>query len=619
MIAHGIGWITFAILYGSLAAAVIVVFLLRLTRRGRAVSSTLIWQKVMGTTRSFWQELASLLVQLLLFLLICLALVDPRPPAAEINRRWIALVFDTSESMAAVDGDASRLRQAGRHAWQTIETLAPVDRVMIVAAGSTVEALTPFTSDREEIKKALGALSAGGGAPRMDDALAYVAAAFSYAGVGEKDIKQLIVITDRPDRVTPPQWPDTATTVVGAGSPAPNVAITSFAVRQTANLSDSYDALVEVMNYADAPAKTELAVYTPTQTLGVQTLQLAPGGRYSQVVGLPVGAAGKLTALLRKTEFADGGKDALPSDDAAFAFLPATPKARVLLVGGQNLFLRNALGLDQTIDLTTIPNGDYHPGLTARFDVVVFDKFAPAQPPAGSAIYFAPPPGGPFVVKANKKNPATTGWADGNPLLQHVTMSELHIEEARVLQPQDKDIVLMGHYDGALMLLRENGGRYLLGVAFDLVKSDFPIQPAFPIFLHNAVQLFSRKPEGEIRTGNRLGEKVELAVTPGRQQVIVQDPLDQKISVPVRSGRALFRPTVPGFYTYADADALRVLAVSLTDPEESDLHPTPGAALPTFPRSLEGETREIFWPWLVLAALVLIVLDLVLFYHGRLA
>ena len=38
MIPHGIGWTTFGVLYGALAAATIAVFLLRLARRGRAVA-----------------------------------------------------------------------------------------------------------------------------------------------------------------------------------------------------------------------------------------------------------------------------------------------------------------------------------------------------------------------------------------------------------------------------------------------------------------------------------------------------------------------------------------------------------------------------------------------------
>lgn len=618
MIANGISWGTFAALYGALAAAVVIIFLLRIARRGRAVSSTLIWQKVVGSTRSLWQEIISLFVQLVLILLVCLALVDPRPPSEDISRRYVAVIFDTSESMTARQGDASRLRQAERAMWQSLANLGETDRVMIIAAGATVEARTPFTGNTQEIKDALGELTAAGVRPRLDEAIAYALAAFDYAGVDDQDTRHLVVVTDRPETVTLPELDNLTTHLVSAGEPASNLAITSFSVRKTLNLSASYDLMVEVRNYGDAAAVVDLAVFTETQTLGVEKLALEPGGAYTKVLGLPFGATGKLTALLRNTTFAGGAPDALPTDDAAFAFVPPVRKSRVVLVTQKNVFLYNSLALNPEIDLTSLKPSEYTHAMSVGADVVVLDGFSPPQLPACSAIYFAPP-GNPFVVGAKKDKPATTSWADGHPLLRHVTMDQLHIESARVLKPQAKDVVLMGHYDDALMLLREVEGRFFLGIAFNLTATDFPLQSAFPIFMHNVVYVFSRKPEGVIATGYQIGDKVELAVTPGRERVVVQTPLDKKEAAPVRAGQAVYRPLTPGFYRYADADAVRVFAASLTDANESDLAVTAAAAAPTFAKIPDAVTAEIWWTWLILAAILLAALDVVLFFYGRLA
>jgi len=619
MIAHGISWTTFGVLYGSLAAAVVAIFLLRLARSGRAVSSTLIWRKVMGVVNSFWQELLSLLVQLALLLLVCLALVDPRPPADAVNRRWIAVLFDTSESMSARDGDASRLRHAERQAWQMIGSLSPVDRVMIVAAGSAVEALTPFTPNREELKKALADLRSGGGKSKWGDAIAYALAAFDYAGVGEKDEKWLIALTDRPDQIAWPEAPGVEKHTVAVGAPAANLAITAFAVRQTINLSSAYEALVEVQNFSEQPVHSELALFTPLQTLGVQALALKPGEHFSKTIGLPFGAAGKLTAVLRNTRFDDGAADALPSDDVAFAFLPPQHKVRVLLVSAKNVFLYNALALDPEIELLSIKPGDYTPATAASVDVAIFDKFTPPQPPACNAVYFAAKAGGPFAIKAAKQKPATTSWADGHPLLQHVAMQSLTILEANILAPRADDVTLMGHYDGALLLLRKDGDRLSLGFGFDLANTDLPVQAAFPILMHNIVHIFAARPEGEITTGYKIGEKVDLAATAGRQQLVLQDPLDQKIVVPVRAGLASFRPMTPGFYSYADAGATRVFAASLADPEESNLQTAPGESMPAFAKKSAEAATETYWPYFILAALALAFVDLALFFYGRLA
>ncbi|MDP8223287.1 MAG: VWA domain-containing protein [Candidatus Lernaella stagnicola] len=618
MTAHGISWGTFAALYGALAAAIIVIFLLRLTRRGRAVSSTLIWEKVIGARRSLWQEIVSLIVQLLLILLICLALVDPRPPAENITRRWVGVVFDSSESMAARQDDASRLRQAGRRAWESLEALDETDRVMIVRAGSTVEALTPFTGSQKEIKKALAALEADGVRPQFNEAVSYVLSAFDYAEIGENDTKHLWIVTDRPEDLNVPQIDGVDTRVVTTGTPAANVAITSFSVRRTMNLSASYDLMVEVTNYGEANATANLAIFTEKQTLGVQTLSLAPSETFLKVFGLPFEASGKLTALLREIAFAGGAVDALRSDDAAFAFVPPVRKARVVLVSNKNVFLYNALALNPEISLNSLSPGEYTHAMSVGADVVVFDRFAPKQLPACSAVYFGPA-GGPFASAGKKEDPAMTSWADGHPVLRHVTMDKLTIEETQVFQPQAKDVVLMGHYDNALMLLRESEGRFLLGVGFDLAATDFPLQSAFPIFMHNVVHVFSRRPEGEIRTSYQIGERVELAVTAGREQVVVKTPLDKKEVAPVRAGQAVYRPATPGFYQYADAGALRVFAVSLTEPAESDLTVGEVVAMPEVKRQTKAVTAEIWWPWLVLAALLLAALDTVLFFYGRLA
>jgi len=619
MIAHGLSWGAFAALYGALAAAAILIFLLRFARRGRAVSSTLIWFKVMGVKRSLWKELVSLALQLILLGLVCLALVDPRPPEEDIQRKWVAVIVDVSESMAAREGDASRLRLAEREAWLLMSQLGQVDRIMLVSAGPEVDIMTPFTSNKEELKKALTNLSAAGTRPKIDQAIAYARSAFDYAGAGPQDQRYLFVYTDRPDQVARPDAKDLEFRVVAVGQTRSNLAITSFDVRRTMNLSSAYDALVKVNNFSKSAAGAELAIFSPQTMLGTQTFRLEPGQTYTKVLGLPLGALGKITALLRKTKFDDQAPDALASDDAAFSFVLPLRRAKVLLVTQKNLFLHNALALDPEVDLMSIGAAEYHHALSTMADVAVFDGYVPPQLPACNAVYFNPGPGSPFAIKEKKKKPAMTSWADGHPLLSHVQMDTMTIETASIFTPADKDVVLMGHYDGALILLRPQGDQFMLGVGLDLTQSDFPLQPAFPIFMHNVVHVFSHRPEEEVPTGYHLGERVDLTLAAGRQQVVLMDPLEKKIPLPVRGGRAFFRPAAPGFYTYAEGDALRVFAASLTDENESNLTVPPGDAPPVFPGRAKEKATEIIWPWLVLTALILAAADMVLFLNGKLS
>jgi len=619
MIPQGVAWATFFKLYGALAAVTALIFLLRFARRGRAVSSTLIWEKVMRTGRSLWRELLSFLVQLAILFFICLALVDLQPPPEKLHRRWVGLIFDASESMAARDGDASRLRRAQREGWRLISQLGPADRAMVVSASADAEALTPFTADHKELTQALARLQVNGARPKIAEAVTYLLSAFDYAEINAQDEKHLYVLTDRPDEVTAPSAPGVDFRVLGIGQSAANLAITSFDVRRTLNMTDMHEALVRVRNFSPSNVSAELALFTPEQRLGTETVALPPGGVFAKVIGLPFGTAGKVTAVLEKVRFTSGAKDALASDDVAFAFVPPSQRARVLLVTKSNPFLYNALALNPEVELTAVKPGEYQQGLSANADVAIFDNFTPPTLPACNAVYFHPGQGGPFTIKEEKAKPETTGWADGHPLLRHVRLDTLSIDSARILVPGPADVVLMGHFENALMLLRPVGGRFLLGVGFDLAKTDLPLYSAFPIFLHNIVHVFSHQETEDPITDYRLGELVEIHLSAPKTEVVLVDPLRRQINVPVRGALALFRPTVPGFYVYADAGISRAFAANLLDEDESNLTVAPTEAPPVLAGKTANKAAEGPRPWLILAALALIAVDMVLFFNGRIS
>ncbi len=419
--------------------------------------------------------------------------------------------------------------------------------------------------------------------------------------------------------MTAPTAPGVDFQIIGVGQSAANLAITSFDVRRTLNLTDLHEALVRVRNYSTSSVTANLSLFTPAQRLGSEPIALPPGGLFNKVIGLPFGAAGQVTAVLESVRFASGAKDALASDDVAFAFVPPSQKARVLLVTKDNPFLYNALALNPEVGLTAIKPSEYQQGLSAAADVAFFDNFTPKTLPACNAVYFHPDAGGPFTIKEEKKKPEMTGWADGHPLLRHVKLDTLSIESSRVLVPGPADVVLMGCFENALMLLRPAGGRFLLGVGFDLTKTDLPLYSAFPIFLHNIVHVFSHQDTEDPMTNYRLGELVELHLSADKPAVIVVDPLRKQLNVAARGGLALFRPTTPGFYAYADAGTTRVFSANLLDEDESNLTVAKTSPAPAFPAESKNKTPEGPRPWLILAALSLIAVDMVLFFNGRIS
>ncbi len=620
MIPQGIAWASFAKLYGAAVAVTTLIFLVRFARRGRAVSSTLIWEKVMRSNRSLWRELISYLLQLAILFCICLALVDLQPKPETLHRRWVGLIFDTSESMAARDGEASRLRLAEREGWRLVSQLGAADHAMIVSASVDVLTLTPFTTNKTELTRALPKLQANGARPKIAEAISYLLSAFDYADLAPTDEKHIYVFTDRPDEIKAPSAAGVTFRVIGIGRPAANLALTSFDVRRTLNMTNLHEALVRVRNFSGTSASAELVLFTPQQRLGAEAVALPPGGVFSKVIGLPFNTAGKVTAVLEHPRFAGGGTDALASDDVAFSFVPPSERTRVVLVTKNNPFLYNALALNPEVELQAVQPGEYQQGLTATAKVAIFDNYTPPTLPLCNAVYFHPAPGGPFqVLKDEKAKPETNGWADGHPLLRHVKLDTLAIETSRVLVPGPADVVLLGHYENALMLLHPAEGRFLLGIGFELTKTDLPLYSAFPILLHNIVQVFSHEVMEDPVTNYRLGELVELHLAGNKPAVTLVDPLQKQINVPVRGGLALFRPTVPGFYAYADAGVARVFAANLLDEEESNLTQAKPGALPEWKTVHQQQSAEGPRPWLILVALLLVAGDMVLFFNGRIS
>ncbi len=131
-------------------------YLLKLRRRRVIVPFLPLWQRVIQTHQyqSLFQrfkKLLSWLLQLLFWMLLLLALLDPRLKWNFLRHRHIVLILDTSASMQANDEmtGRSRFQVAQSRARQLIQRLDDSDRMMLIAMDREVLPLTPFTSDKK--------------------------------------------------------------------------------------------------------------------------------------------------------------------------------------------------------------------------------------------------------------------------------------------------------------------------------------------------------------------------------------------------------------------------------------------------------------------------------------
>src|SRR5918911_927430 len=143
---------------------IVAMYLLKLRREERRVSSTFLWQRMVRDVEANapWQKLRRnllLLLQLLLLLLLALALARPFFPTAGSAGRNLIVILDRSASMGANDARPARLDAAKRQAITLIDQLPDGGRATIIAAGGQMEVPAAATTDRRQLRDAIDGIT----------------------------------------------------------------------------------------------------------------------------------------------------------------------------------------------------------------------------------------------------------------------------------------------------------------------------------------------------------------------------------------------------------------------------------------------------------------------------
>jgi hypothetical protein len=174
-------------------------------------------------------------------------------------------------------------------------------------------------------------------------------------------------------------------------------------------------------------------------------------------------------------------------------------KMAVLLVTDGNLFLAKVLEAnDDLAPVKTIKPADYTAAKAKAFDVIVFDRYAPAALPKAGGLLFvdALPPAGALKESVNAKgSPLTIAgsavkeWKKDHPAMKAFTPMRLYFETARKLEvPRDWTTLLDGDKGPLIVADGDTTHRRQIVLAFDVTKSNWPLKPSFPLFIYNAME-----------------------------------------------------------------------------------------------------------------------------------
>lgn len=463
-------------------------------------------------------------------------------------------IFVIDASASMAARDADGVRLA-RAVEEAEALLNSAGEVAVVRAGLDATVAQPLTPDHAEARRSLRGLEA---ADTRADLRRAVELARSLAPDAEI---HLFTDADAPTGL--------AYTLHPVGGDAQNIGVSAFELR-------GGQAFVSVVSSSPRPQEVTVEVSRADALLGSTTLLVPSRGRVS--AAFPIGSApGFYRAHLSTLSW-----DALPLDDEAWA---GSRNLRVLLTPPSpsvERALRALPGLEVNVSGALPTNLD-------TYDMLVLTGTPPDPLPPGRILLFAPPSETPRYERIGD-------WDRSDPLLRFVDLTGVRVGLGdTLLELPEGERRVLAQTEGlnpALLILKTRD-RTVVALPFHPSQTDMVNRAAFPIFIANVIDAF--RGENRLTLGSPL-------------------PTDAPITF---NGRevSLERATEPGIYRFGGG----VYSASLLSAEES-LLPTPlvadgGQDEP--PAARESERQQSFALWLVLAALVALTLEWLLWSRGR--
>ncbi len=610
----------------AIAIPVLLLYMLRLRRREVLISSTFLWRQVVKDTEANtpWQRLRRnllLFLQLLILLALVLALARPFIQVPTISAGKIALLLDASASMSATDIEGeTRLQAALEHARGIINNMNPQDSIALIRVADSAEPLTPYTSDKNALRRALDGIMPSQAGADWDTALTLAAT----GAVGAENFS-IVMISDGgvgaaaqlPANIPQPIY-------VPVGESAANIAITALATR--ALPGGAPQLFAQVTNYGDAPADVSLVIRLD------EVLRLSRSGSIPPRSQLPIPFDEPISetfeTLSASLTLDSGAQDFLALDNRAWSVQSEATTRRVFYVSQTgNLFLEQALrSLPGLQTYRGSPDSRSLPG--AEFDLYVFDGWLPNSLPAGDMLLFNPPNStGYFSVGAPQATSGDIRVSASSPITAFVDLDEMSLLSHRQLSA-DWAQPLIQAGDSALLLAGRLNAQQIAIFSFDLRDSNLPLLIAFPLLMANLLDWYSPADIISQPAGLNVGDVLMISPPLRADSIRITAPDATVHELPVLGDTLAFTQTDQlGLYQLdvIEADAVtrsQPFAVNLFSSDESDIRPVPadelrlGGAGESAAADEQLGLQEFWLPLAVLALLLLMIEWWV--YHRRL-
>jgi hypothetical protein len=616
-----------AFFLAGLLPVILLMYLLKLRRTERTVSSTYLWRQMVRDVQANapWQRLRYnllLLLQLLFLILLILALARPYTQTQGISGQTAVLIVDTSASMAAQDVSPSRLEAAKDQAHRLVESLPDSARVTLIDAGQKTRVLVSSSSDHAQVHQAIDSLQPGAGNSDLD-----VSLQLASAVAARQPDTEIIVLSD--GNVTLPERlaVQGKLTYLPLGLSGENQAVSLLNLQ--AGPDGELTAFAQVTNYGNEPAQRRIAFYADDRLAAAFDLTLPPAAAQSVLAKEIPSAAQQVEARLLPSETT---VDYLANDDQALAiYQPGQPISATLVTPG-NLFIETALSLIPALPVTQInPSGVEDlpsAGLT------ILDGVSPitGSLPAGNLLFIGPIRSTEyFTVTGSIVAPEPRPADPEDLLLRYVDLEGVSIlDAARIPLPAWAQPVIVASdpaNPGAevpLLMAGQVDGRRVAVLAFDIRHSDLPLQLAFPILFSNLIEWLAPG-HGGLPNSLQPGAPLSLLVPPTAvtENIRITRP-DGSIDRPeIRQGQIIYpRTDQLGVYQLDLGNGqVYSFGVNLFSPQESQITPSQSLDIAGIsgnqPQTNQGAQRE-WWRALALIALGVLTAEWLVYHRPTL-
>jgi hypothetical protein len=578
-----------AALFGLLALPLLLIpYLVRRKPQPRVFSSILLF--IEGGAQASPRPLGRIhlpplfFLQLLLLALLVLALSEP---VFSVRPSHVALVLDNSASMQALEDGKTRFALAKEQLNSVVGELGSTAQVDLYLTTPRLVQLARAALAPDQAAAAVKNLAAYdiGDAPiDYDQVLSQLAR--------EQKYDRVYLFTDHPAAGSP----GATTRIISIGSPKANLAIAGFDVHRASLVNARMQASVAVANFSAKDEKIKVLLKADGTTLATRDIA--------------VGA--DKTAIASFEDFAEraayeveiDARDGLALDNRRFAVAPRSRNLHILAVTPRPqaaASLKSIPGV--TVDV--IAPSEYGKTDRTAHGLEIFHYSAPAQIPDKPALYILPPESSPLVdLAAPVTNVQVSGWREPHALTRYVNFSLFRPTYARALRPQAAGQVILESPNGALAFAVEQRGTRYLTLGFDplpyLGRENLPMS----IFTLNFLDWFFES--GSAR-GQATGAPIPLnSIETGDA---LTTPTGERLNLKPDLG--YFAATFhQGIYRRTRGGESELFARNLDDLGESDLRAP--AAIELRGETAHGGSASVlfsFWPFLLLASLLLFMLE----------